>query len=194
MIEQISGLILAGGQARRMNGVDKGLQLLQGKPLYMHTLARLVPQVTACMISANRSLDVYRQSGLPVYTDSIAGYAGPLSGILTGLQQMPYDWLLCVPCDSPYLPLNLAEKFIKAKQQSAAQNCVIFYADDGERVHPTFCFIHRTLAPTLANYLQQGGRRMLEFMKSQQAIAVDFSEQKENFININTLEQLQQLN
>ncbi|TCJ95837.1 molybdenum cofactor guanylyltransferase [Volucribacter psittacicida] len=186
----ISAVILAGGQGKRMGGVDKGLQLLQGKPLVEHILQRLKPQLTHIAINANRHLPQYAQYGYPVFNDELTGFQGPLSGMLTGLKRATSDYVLFVPCDCPYLPLNLVEKFSQAIHQQAP----VAYADDGERSHPTFCLLSKKLITPLSTYLAQGERKVLTFFQQQQALVIDFSEQKQGFININWREGLDKNN
>lgn len=185
----ISAVILAGGLARRMGGVDKGLQLLNNQPLVAHTLARLKKQIHQVSINANRNIDQYAQFGVPVFQDEIEGFQGPLSGMLTALRHAKTDYVLFVPCDCPYLPLNLVTKL-----QSAVKKPGILcaYAHDGEREHPTFCLISRQLLTALEQYLASGERRMLVFLREQHAVSVDFSEQKSAFRNFNTLADLQE--
>lgn len=183
----ISAVILAGGQAKRMGGVDKGLQLWQGKPLYKHIFQRLMSQVASISINANRNQEQYAQSGLPVFCDEAADFQGPLSGILTALKRATTDFVLFVPCDCPCLPLNLLQKLKSAVEKN---DVLIAYAHDGEREHPTFCLISPQIATALSVYLAQGERRMLQFMRRYNAVAVDFSEQKAAFKNMNTLEDL----
>lgn len=99
-----SAVILAGGQARRMGGVDKGLQLFRNQPLFEHIYQRLQPQIADIAINANRNQQRYAQSGLPVFSDDLAGFQGPLSGILTALQRAQSNFVLFVPCDCPFSP------------------------------------------------------------------------------------------
>ncbi|MBN6710143.1 molybdenum cofactor guanylyltransferase MobA [Haemophilus haemoglobinophilus] len=183
----ISAVILAGGQARRMGGLDKGLQLLQGKPLYQHCLQRLRQQVADISINANRYQEIYQQSGLTVFSDELEGFQGPLSGILTALEQAKTDFVLFVPCDSPFLPLDLCAKLQSAVENSAS---LLAYANDGEREHPTFCLVSTKLKFSLRDYLQSGERRMLQFFRQHNGISVDFSTQKQAFMNMNTLQDI----
>ncbi|WP_455648261.1 molybdenum cofactor guanylyltransferase MobA [Lonepinella koalarum] len=187
----ISAVILAGGKARRMQGADKGLQILAGKPLVEHILRRLQAQLEDIAINANRHIEQYQQFGLPIFSDELVDFQGPLSGILTGLKRAETDYVLFVPCDCPFLPLNLLEKL---KSAVLISQSLVAYASDGEREHPTFCLISRQLFPALSAYLNQGERRMLQFMREQGAIAVDFSEQKDAFRNFNTLQELADAN
>ncbi|MDU8925022.1 molybdenum cofactor guanylyltransferase MobA [Pasteurellaceae bacterium LIM206] len=187
MTESISAVILAGGLARRMAGRDKGLQLWRGKPLFQHILQRLAGQVEQISINANRNREIYAQAGYPVFCDELAGFQGPLSGILTALNRSTTDFVLFVPCDCPNLPLNLVRKLQSAVLKLGV---LIAYAHDGERDHPTFCLISTRLKTALAAYLAGGERRMLRFMRDHHAVAVDFSEAKAAFVNLNTLDDL----
>ena len=157
----ISAVILAGGKARRMNGADKGLQLLQDKPLISHVIERLQPQVIDISINANRHHAEYAQWGFPVFSDELPDFQGPLSGMLTALEQAKTDFVLFVPCDSPYFPQNLLEKL-----KSAVKNdrTLMAYAKDKAREHPTFCLMSVQLKEKLRAYLNQGERRLLQFM------------------------------
>lgn len=184
----ISAVILAGGQARRMGGVDKGLQHFRQRPLFEHVYQRLASQVSDIAISANRNQHHYAQYGLPVFSDQLDGFQGPLSGILTGLQHATTDFVLFVPCDSPFLPSDLVDRL---KSAVNSPDVLLAYAHDGEREHPTFCLISTHLKSALADYLAQGERRMLTFMQQHHAVAVDFSDKKAAFKNINTLADLQ---
>lgn len=191
MTISISAVILAGGQAKRMGGVDKGLQPLQGKPLFQFIYDRLHSQVEHISVNANRNQAIYAAAGLPVFGDNIEGFQGPLSGILTALERSETDFVLFVPCDSPFFPENLLEKL---KSAVVFHGVSIAYVHDGEREHPTFCLMARSLKEKLAAYLAAGERRMLQFMRQNGAVSVDFSENKAAFTNINTLDELQQFN
>jgi len=114
----ISAVILAGGKARRMNGADKGLQLLQNKPLISHVIERLQPQVIDISINANRHHTEYAQWGFPVFSDELPDFQGPLSGMLTALEKAKTDFVLIsvsIRCNSRSLELlfmDLTEIFI----------------------------------------------------------------------------------
>ena len=191
MTISISAVILAGGQAKRMGGVDKGLQTLHGKPLFQFIYDRLHSQVEHISVNANRNQAIYATAGLPVFGDNIEGFQGPLSGILTALERANTDFVLFVPCDSPFFPDNLLEKL---KSAVVFHGVSIAYVHDGEREHPTFCLMARSLKEKLAAYLAAGERRMLQFMRKNGAVSVDFSENNAAFTNINTLDELQQFN
>lgn len=162
MAESLHALVLAGGRGSRMGGVDKGLQLLHGRPLVAHVIERLAPQADRLLISANRHADVYAALGHPVLADPPGlAFAGPLAGMLAGLQTLPDDaWLLTAPCDCPWLPPDLAERL-----RQAAQPHGLAFAQAG-REHPTHALLHARLRKQLADYLQSGGRAVLRWMRS----------------------------
>ncbi len=108
----VTGVILAGGTGRRMGGVDKGLVALDGKPMVEHVLARLAPQVDAVLINANQNLDRYARLGVPVVPDAIPGFAGPLAGFSAGLAAAMTEFVVTVPCDSPFLPHDLVARLM----------------------------------------------------------------------------------
>nr|WP_156126924.1 molybdenum cofactor guanylyltransferase MobA [Leclercia adecarboxylata] len=184
-ISMITGVVLAGGKASRMGGVDKGLQELNGIPLWQHVAQRLSKQVSSLAISANKNLAVYQASGYPVYPDLLADFPGPLAGMLSVMQQCDAEWFLFCPCDTPFIPDYLAERFVQQREAAA-----VVWAHDGERDHPTIALMHRRLMPELQNYLAAGERRVMVFIRQAGGHPVDFSEMKQAFININTLEQI----
>lgn len=177
----ITGAILAGGQATRMGGADKGLVLLDEMPLYQHVLRRLAPQVATVMISANRNIEEYKKSGCAVFPDSLDGFKGPLAGILTILENSPTEWVAFSSCDTPLIPQDLVKRLWNGKNNRLAA-----YVNDGTRVHPTLCLLHTDLSQPLQDYLAQGDRKLMIFLESQQAVAVDFHDIPQAFKNINT--------
>ncbi|OOF69852.1 molybdenum cofactor guanylyltransferase MobA [Rodentibacter caecimuris] len=188
MVITISAVILAGGLGRRMGGKDKGLVLWKGKPLYQHIADRLQHQPIDIMINANRNQEKYAQSGFPVFADELAGFQGPLSGILTGLKYAKTDYVLFVPCDSPCFPENLLDKLKNALKNDRT---LAAYACDLQRSHPTFCLLSTKLIQKLSYYLQSGERKMLQFMQQCQASRVIFDKDEGEFVNFNTLNELE---
>ncbi|WP_458024275.1 molybdenum cofactor guanylyltransferase MobA [Kosakonia sp. AX9b] len=168
-----------------MGGQDKGLLDLNGKPLWQHVAQRLAPQVTSMVISANRNLDLYGASGLPVVSDSLRDFPGPLAGILSVMQQTASEWYLFCPCDTPYVPDNLVSRFLKQRRQAP-----VVWVHDGERDHPAVALMHRSILPFLYDYLTRGERRVMVFMKEAGGHSVDFSDEKTAFANVNTPEDL----
>jgi len=183
----ISAIILSGGRATRMNGVDKGLVLLQSKPLIQHVIERLTPQVDEILINANRELTQYQALGYPVLQDEVEDFLGPLAGFSLGLQHAKHDYVLTVPCDSPLLPVDLAQRLMAALVENNAEIAV---ATSEDSTHPVFCLCKKTVLPSLTAYLQHGERRVSAWQKSQKYIEVDFSDNSEAFTNLNTLEDL----
>jgi len=190
----ISGLILAGGRGSRMGHVDKGLQAFRGTTMAAHVLARLAPQVASVAINANQNLDTYAAFGVPVWQDDLAGFAGPLAGLETGLRRCRTPYLLTAPCDSPFLPLDLGERLLAALEEQDADLAFAATAEPGMRVqaHPVFCLVKTALLPVLSAYLAEGGRRMDGWYKDLKAVEVLF-EDADAFRNINTLDELHSL-
>jgi molybdopterin-guanine dinucleotide biosynthesis protein A len=184
----ISAIILSGGRATRMGGIDKGLVSLQQKPLIQHVIERLTPQVDEILINANRELPYYQTFGYTLLQDEVKDFLGPLAGFSLGLQHAKHDYVLTVPCDSPLLPLNLAQRLMTALVEHKAEIAV---ATSGGSTHPVFCLCKKTmLLPSLTAYLQQGERRVSAWQKKQQYVEVDFSDCNEAFTNLNTFEDL----
>jgi molybdopterin-guanine dinucleotide biosynthesis protein A len=184
---KITGLVLAGGQGSRFGGLDKGLIELHGRPMIEHVLSKLAPQVGKVLINANRNIESYAGYGYEVISDAHAGYQGPLAGIASGLRSATSEYLLCVPCDSPLLLPDLAERLYGACTQQAAR---IAIPDDGQRTHPVFALIECALRDSLENFLTGGDRKILRWMSGNQMITVDFSDAAESFSNINTEDDL----
>ena len=178
----VTGLVLAGGLGRRMGGVDKGLVPLAGRPMVEHVLAALRPQVREVWINANRNQDRYAAYGHPVIEDSVAGYLGPLAGVLSALQRLPAGYLLTVPCDAPLLAPDLAARMHAACLAASADLAV---ASDGARQHPVFLLLRAGLAPALAAYLDGGGRKIDAWSEQVRTVEVAFADQAETFVNVN---------
>jgi molybdopterin-guanine dinucleotide biosynthesis protein A len=183
----ITGIVLAGGLGQRMGGVDKGLVNFLGKPLVAHVVDRLNPQVEEILINANRELDRYNALGYEVLQDEIANFAGPLAGFSQGLQHARHEYLLTVPCDSPLLPLDLAQRLLNGMLESRVDIAV---ASSNGNAHPVFCLCKKSVLPSLTDYLANGNRKVSAWQKSLPYIEVDFSDCADAFVNINTLEDL----
>jgi molybdopterin molybdotransferase len=191
--ESISGLILAGGRGTRMGHVDKGLQPFGGTTMAAHVLARLEPQVATVAINANRNLDTYAAYGVPVWTDDTPDYAGPLAGLQAGLRRCATTYLLTAPCDSPFLPADLAERLIDGLRAAGADLAVAVTEENGRRqVHPVFCLLKAGLEPVLSAYLDGGGRRMDGWYPQIKVAEVLFDD-ADAFRNINTPDELREL-
>ena len=191
--ESISGLILAGGRGTRMGHVDKGLQPFGGTTMAAHVLARLAPQVATVAINANRNEDAYAAYGVPVWPDDTPDYAGPLAGLQVGLRRCATTYLLTAPCDSPFLPEDLAERLHAGLHAAGADLAVAVTEEDGRRqVHPVFCLLKASLEPVLSAYLDGGGRRMDGWYGQIKVAEVVFDD-ADAFRNINTPDELQRL-
>lgn len=187
---EITGVILAGGRGSRLGGVDKGLVHLHGRPLIEHAIDALRPQVDGLLISANRNHDIYAAYGFPVIADAMGDYAGPLAGMLSTMRAAATRYIVTVPCDTPAFPATLAERLGQAMGAVGARAGVV--SCDG-RMQPVFALLHTGLADALQEYLVQGGHEVGEWMRRQGAASVDFASAAGAFRNINTKEQLRDL-
>jgi molybdopterin-guanine dinucleotide biosynthesis protein A len=193
----VTGLILAGGLGRRMGGIDKGLHPWQGRPLVQHVLQRLAPQVGRLAINANRNVEQYAALGLPVHSDAQARdgavpYAGPMAGLLAGLNACQTDWLVSVPCDAPLLPLDLVERLIGALADTPTPRLAVAVSRerDGTLQHqPVFCLIHTSLRPSLTDWVTSGQSKVLLWLKQEECAQAVF-EHGDGFFNANTLDDL----
>jgi molybdopterin-guanine dinucleotide biosynthesis protein A len=183
----IGGLVLAGGQGRRMGGVDKGLQPLRGRPLAAWVVERLAPQVDDLLINANANLEQYAALGHPVVSDAIGGYAGPLAGLHAGLSATRQPLLATAPCDSPFLPLDLVARLREALERDAYDLAV---AKTGAQPHPVFSLVRAALLPHLAAFLDGGGRKIDAWYASLRVVEVPFDDAADAFSNINTRAEL----
>ena len=184
--QSLTAVILAGGMARRMDGQDKGLIELNGRPMIEYIIESLKPQVDNILISANRNLAQYQRYGYPVVKDIMGDYFGPLAGMASGLQACNSNRILTVPCDSPFIPPVLANRLNTAMIENQAD---ISVANDGERVQPVFAMIRSTLLPSLLAYLDNGGRKIETWYAEHDMALADFSDWPNAFININTPEE-----
>lgn len=192
--EQISALILAGGRGSRMGHVDKGLQPFRGMTMVAHVLQRLAPQVGAVAINANQNLPAYAAFGVPVWPDETTGFAGPLAGLEAGLRHCATPYLVTAPCDSPFVPNDLAARLFDALQSQGADIALAVTQEAGMRKqpHPVFCLVKTSLLPVLSQYLLEGGRKMDGWYAGLKVAEVLF-EDSDAFRNINTLDELHSL-
>jgi molybdopterin-guanine dinucleotide biosynthesis protein A len=191
--EHITGLILAGGRASRMGGVDKGLQNHRGLPLALHALLRLQPQVGELIINANRNLGAYESFGVPVWPDVLTDFAGPLAGFMAGMEHATTPWLISVPCDSPGFPDDLVARLAQAASDADAQIAMPVTLEEGERrTQPVFCLMQTQLLESLVAYTQGGGRKIDAWTAQHRVVEVPFDDARA-FFNANTLADLQQL-
>jgi molybdopterin molybdotransferase len=189
----ITGLILAGGRGTRMGTVDKGLQPFRGKPMAAHVLERLQAQVGTVAINANQNLDTYDSLGVPVWPDDTPGFAGPLAGLEAGMRRCRTPLLLSAPCDSPFVPADLAERLLAALEEQGADLAYAVTQEPGKRrqPHPVFCLVRVDRLPLLSSYLAEGGRKMDGWYAELKAAEVLFADDGA-FRNINTLDELRE--
>lgn len=181
----ITAVILAGGKARRMDGQDKGLITLHGRPMIDYIIHALQPQAGNILINANRNAEQYAAFGLPVIADMLGDYFGPLVGMASGMNATDKTFIATAPCDSPFIPDNLVEMLYRALAENEADICV---AHDGERMQPVFALLRCSLLPSLLAYLDEGGRKIDTWYGQQRLALADFSTSAETFLNLNTPE------
>ena len=183
----ITAVVLAGGRGRRLGGQDKGLVDLDGKPLIEHILELVTPQVSAVIINANRNQQVYADLGHPVISDNMADYQGPLAGFAVALAACNTDYIMTLPCDGPYVPVDLVSRLSAAMKDNDAELAVAY---DGQRMQPVYALIPRSLLGSLQEFLDAGNRKIdLWYARHNTALA-DFSDVIDTFFNINTEDDL----
>lgn len=184
-------LILAGGRGSRLSGRDKGWVMWDGHPLIEHVMKLLGQQTISparILISANRNIDAYQQTGHLVFTDERADFAGPLAGVEAGLMRCKKNNLLVVPCDTPLLPVDLFERLQQAMDEQPAT--LAAYAVTADGPHPLCCLLHPSLSGSLSHFLDTGHGSVLSWLEKAQAVTVLFDD-ADAFRNFNTLETFQ---
>jgi molybdopterin-guanine dinucleotide biosynthesis protein A len=183
----ITGVVLAGGQGRRMGSIDKGLVLLDDRPMVAHVLERLRPQVDEILINANQHHAEYAAFGYPVVADAIGGFAGPLAGLQVALARASFPLLATAPCDSPFLPADLVTRLAAALHAAKADLAV---ARTFDQPHPVFALVRREVLPHLGGFLAGGGRKIDAWYATLNTVEVAFDDEAEAFRNINTAAEL----
>lgn len=187
-INDITAVILAGGRAKRMGGKDKGLIKVNDRFMIEFAIEKLLPQVGHLLINANRNLEQYKSLNHPVVSDdNISDYNGPLAGMLSALKACTTKYILTIPCDSPFFPDNLSIRFLSTLIESDADICV---AHDGKRMQPVFALIKSELSDSLQNYLDNGDRKIDLWYNKHHTVLADLSDFKDISLNINTPEEL----
>ncbi|WP_353153683.1 molybdenum cofactor guanylyltransferase MobA [Pollutimonas bauzanensis] len=186
----LTGLVLAGGQGRRMQAaaLEKGLLELNGKPLVEHACGHLAPYVDKVLISANTNLDRYAQYGDVVPDDLALGeYSGPLAGIASALRHVATPWLVVLPVDVPCPPVDLIERLCASVGDEGPR---IAYARTSAGVHPLCMVAHSSLVDGLYDFLLSGERKVQFWQRQNDAVPVLFDDVGDAFFNINTPEDL----
>jgi molybdopterin-guanine dinucleotide biosynthesis protein A len=185
----VCGIILAGGLARRMGGGDKPLKMIAGKPILAHVVERLQPQCARLVLNANGDPARFADFGLPIVADDVPGFAGPLAGIMAGL-----DWIarnapeiecaLSVAADTPFIPRDLAERLVSAR---ASEACDIAVAASAGRTHPVIALWPVSLRMTLRSALVDERERKIDRFTARYEVAeVSWPNQPyDPFFNVN---------
>ena len=180
---EITAIILAGGRATRMGGLDKGLLTLDGRTLAEHLVRQINAQVDRVLVNANRNVEEYRKLGCPVIGDTLDNFQGPLAGMLAGLDHMQTPWLLTLPCDGPFLAADYGRRMLEAVNNDDHSLAV---ATDGDRLQPVYALIHRSLARSLEDFLAAGERKIDRWYAQHPFSEVSFAGHSRMFINVNT--------
>jgi molybdenum cofactor guanylyltransferase len=170
------GVLLSGGQSRRMGGGDKALRDLGGRPMLAHVIERLRPQVGSMVINANGDPARFAAFGLPVAADTIDGFVGPLAGVLAGMQWAKMNapgarWIATVSTDAPFLPENLVARLADSVR---TQPNAIAIAQSGGEVHPVIGLWPVAHADDLEQALRGGVRKVLAWTDRHGTVPVDF--------------------
>ena len=198
----VAGVVLAGGRSSRMDGQDKCLASLAGRPVIAHVIARLEPQVAMLALNTNAEPSRFAGFGLPIIADRIAGQAGPLAGLHAALAWgrecgANIRHVVTVACDTPFLPDDLVARFLAALEETGRECCV---ARSGEGVHPVIGLWPIGIAGTLAAALVEGQRKASAWAEQQGAVEVFFPPTQlggraiDPFFNINRPEDLAEAN
>lgn len=194
--EELTGLVLAGGQGRRMQPIvpgagsvlEKGLLELEGLPLVEHARRRLLPYVEQVFISANTRLDAYANYGTVIPDDTaLEAYSGPLAGVASALRHVATPWLLVLPVDVPRPPADLIPRLCARVGMAGAK---LAYACTAAGVHPLCMVLHSSLVDGLYDFLLAGERKVQFWQRQNGAVPVLFDGVGDTFFNINTLEDL----
>ena len=183
----ITGVVFAGGQGRRMGGVDKGLVELDGRALVAHVIERLAPQVGELVINANQNRDRYAAFGYPVVADLIPDFAGPLAGLHAAMAGATTPYIVTSPCDSPFLPADLVARLALAL---AATPLDLAVARTFDQPHPVFSLVRTDVRPHLEAFLRGGGRKIDAWYATLRVADVRFDDEADAFRNINTAAEL----
>ena len=186
----VTGVILAGGLARRMQNQDKGLVHYNGQPLISYAIKAMKPLVKHIIINANRNECLYQSFGFPVIADQSHRFDGPLAGILTAMRTATTELLLVMPCDAP---LTSTEQLAGLLNELASSEADIAVPFDGIRLQPVFLALNTKLDNQLEIYLNKGERKVEQWLLEQNHVLVNVSQDSSMFVNINTWSELSKL-
>lgn len=186
------GVILAGGQARRMGGGDKGLLVLEGMTLLDRVIDRLGPQVDRLVLNANGDPARFAEYGLPVIGDTLADFPGPLAGVLAGLEyaaDQGFDYIVTAAADTPFFPHDLAERLDRAAHRAKTPIALAATHEEGKLIrHPTFGLWPVSLRADLRAALEGGLRKVVMWTDKHGAASTAFD--TDAFFNVNTPDDL----
>jgi molybdopterin-guanine dinucleotide biosynthesis protein A len=173
---KIGGVLLAGGQSQRMGGGDKNLRLLGGKPMLAHVIARAKPQVDALVLNANGDPQRFAAFGLPIVADSVTGFAGPLAGVLAGLdwaaENLPEAELVAsFATDAPFFPRDLVRRLAVALEEGGFD---LACAQSNGQAHPVFGLWPVPLREALREALAGGLRKVDQWTARYKLVEVEF--------------------
>jgi molybdopterin-guanine dinucleotide biosynthesis protein A len=200
---EVTGVILAGGQSRRMGGGDKGLLELAGRPMLAHVIYRLRSQVGSIVVNANGDPGRFAAFGLPVAPDTIGGFVGPLAGVLAGMRWSAANapearWVVTAAGDAPLLPGDLVARLVAAVEDRAGAAAIALAQSHGE-LHPVIGLWPVALADDLEQQLGAGVRKVLHWTDRHGTVPVPFPPMRvcgldiDPFFNANTPQELDQL-
>jgi molybdenum cofactor guanylyltransferase len=187
---QVTAIILCGGRGSRLEGRDKPLTPVLGRPLVEWLLARLSPQVSGVVISANRHGAAYARYGHPVVADEPAHrYQGPLAGMHAGLARCDTRLALVCAGDAPLVPPDLVTRLGAGLDGTAS----VAVAHDGERWQPALLLDVEAAKRSLPRFLESGGRALFDWAARQPAVMVDFSDRRGHFFGLNSADDIDRL-
>ena len=186
--EDITVVILAGGQGRRMGGQDKGLIEYQQRPMISYIIDAITLQTDQIIINANRNQDTYASYGYPIIADTYSGFQGPLAGFYAAMQQVTSPYILTVPCDGKVIIDDYVERMMDALNEAQGDIAV---ATDGTRLQPVYALIPVKLQQSLQMFLDAGDRKIDIWYQQHKMIEVEFIADQDLFANINSPQDLE---
>jgi molybdopterin-guanine dinucleotide biosynthesis protein A len=183
--KKVSGLILAGGQAKRLNYQPKGLMLFHNRPLIDYVFNAIRPVVDDLWISANQHQASYEQWNVDIISDDDSSFAGPLAGLLAGMRHVHCSTILTVPCDAPFIATDQLEWLVFKHFQHKAE---ITVACTGKQVHGVFLVAQTNLSSHLSHFLATDHHKVKDWLAHHNTHYVDFGEQTRGFENLNTFD------
>ena len=177
----VTAIILAGGKSERMNGEDKGLLMINNDLIIKKLYALSKNYSTEVYVNANRNIDQYRDMGFKVWEDIIPGYQGPLAGMYTSLENSNTKYILTLPCDGPLVN----DEYFNRMLNNTNNQTKLRSAHDGVRIQPVYSLISKDLLVSLKSFMDTGQRKIDKWFESCELELIDFSDNKNIFININ---------